>query len=364
MRFLLAALIVILCSKTVFSQSLTSATDSLIHTLDKKLPKLIQQNKVPGIALAILDNNKFVYTKGYGFSNLKNGTPITSSTGFNIGSISKLFTAFAIIKLVDEDKIELDSPVENYLTRWKLPNSKYNNSKITIRHLLNHTAGVSVHGYNGFNTKDLLPSLESSLNGNKPARHDEKVEIIIEPQTEFKYSGGGYTILQLVIEEVTHIPFEKYMDKAVFKPLKMKNTSFKITKRVLKTSAIPYDEHEKEIPFVYFTAKAAAGLQTTLNDFIKFTNEILNNHTLLSKEKIDMMTQASQLSKNRYGLGFKILQLGKIKLKGHSGTNSGWQAAFFIDFKNKNGLIMMTNGDNGDRVLKKALGIWARAKYQ
>ena len=366
MRILLMILTTITFSINSIGQSLTTGTDLLIRKVDKKVPELMKKKNVPGMALAILDNNKFVFKKSYGFSNLKKETPIAFSTGFNIGSISKLFTAFAIMKLVEEGKIELNAPVENYLTRWKLPNSQYDNSKITIRHLLGHTAGASVHGYPGFNDKKRLPTLETSLNGKSPARANEKVAIITEPQTEFKYSGGGYTILQLVIEEVTNLSFEKYMNRTIFKPLKMKNTSFKITNRLLKKSATPYNELKKEVPFVHFTAKAAAGLQTTLDDFMIFTNEILNNYRLLSREYVDIMASVSELSPKdyRYGLGMKILQLGKVKLKGHSGTNSGWQAAFFMDFKNKNGLIMMTNGDNGDAVLKNTLMIWAKTKYQ
>lgn len=367
MRILGTLLIAVICSTHLFGQELKPSTNPLIQALDKKVPELMLEQKVPGMALAVFDNNKLIHTKGYGFSNIGKDLPITASTGFNIASISKLFTAFAIMKLVEEGKIDLDAPASTYLTRWKLPKSNYDHNKVTIRHLLSHTAGISIHGYPGFDKKKELPSIEASLKGHiGPSQTNKKVDIILEPQTQFKYSGGGYTILQLVIEEVTQLSFETYMDSAIFQPLGMTHTSFKITKGLLKRSATPYDDNHNTVPFVYFTAKAAAGLQTTLNDFITFTNEILNNHTLVSKKMMDIMTTASPLTKGgmKYGLGVKILQLGPIQLKGHSGTNSGWQSAYFIDFKNKNGLIMLTNGDNGDVVLKNTLRFWARSKYQ
>ncbi|MBW1298994.1 serine hydrolase domain-containing protein [Aquimarina litoralis] len=366
MRKFLILLLITTYVTPIFAQKRSLvATDSLIFNVNNKIPELLQKANVPGMAIAIYDNGELIYKKGYGFADVQNQKSITSSTGFNIGSISKLFTAFGIMKLHEEGKIGLDTPVAHYLTRWKLPETEYNKSKVTIRHLLNHTAGISVHGYPGFIDKKMLPSIESSLDGNNgPQRADEKVKLILEPQTKFQYSGGGYTILQLLIEEVTKMSFENFMDVTIFQPLKMKNTSFVITDEVLENSAIPYDKESEKLPFEYFTAKGAAGLQTTLDDFSKFIDEILHKHSIFSKEIVDIMTTATKVSGNQYGLGFRILRLGPIKLKGHAGSNTGWQSAFFMDFTTKSGLLMLTNGDQGDDVLKRTLRIWASTKYK
>ncbi len=336
----------------------------LVSQLDLKVPKFMKEKNVPGMAIAVIDKGQVIYKNGYGFSNISKSDKIQTSTGFNIGSISKLYTAIGVMKLVEDGKIDLDFPAEKYLTRWKLPKSQFDKSKVTIRALLNHTAGISVHGYPGFTNRRSLPSIEESLDGNNgPARADEKVEIIIEPQTKFKYSGGGYTILQLIIEEVTAMPFHKYMSKAVFKPLKMRSTGFKITNRLLKKSAIPYDKKMKPLPFEYWTAQGAAGLQTSLDDFILFADDIINNYTLLSEKTIHQMITPTKVSGKVYGLGFHIMKRGAMVFKGHSGSNTGWQSAFFLDFKTKSGLIMMTNGDEGKRTLQNTLRLWASWKY-
>lgn len=337
----------------------------LVETLDTKVPQFMAQKKVPGMAIAVVNNGHTIYQKGYGWANVGTHKEVTGQTGFNIGSVSKLFTAVAIMKLVEEGKVGLDTPVEDYLTRWKLPDSEFDKKKVTIRRLLNHTGGISVHGYPGFKVKRKLPSLEASLDGeNGPVRANEPVKIIIAPNTKFRYSGGGYTLLQLVIEEVTKIPFHKYAKKVIFKPLGMQHTSFKITQRILKNSAIPYEAAAKRLPFEFFTAQGAAGLHTTLDDFMLFVNEILNEHQILSKATIQEMITPTEVSQGHYGLGFSILKFGGLKFIGHSGSNTGWQSAFFIDFKNKSGMIMMTNGDEGKRVLQNTLKTWARWKYK
>ncbi len=351
---------------TTFLISTTYAqTNSIYEKLNEKIPILMKAKKAPGMAIAIFEKGDLDFIKGFGLASISENRPITSSTGFNIGSISKLFTAFGVMKLVEDGKVDLDAPVETYLTRWKIPDSEFDKTKVTIRHLLNHTAGLSVHGYPGFIDKKALPTLELSLDGiNGPARDNEKVEIVIEPQTKFQYSGGGYTVLQLVIEEVTEMSFEKYMEQLIFKPLKMNDTSFTINKPILKNSAIPYDENQQELPIEYFTAKAAAGLHTTLDDFILFAKDMLQTNTIVSQETLNDMITPSALSKNQYGLGFRVLRFGPLEFKGHAGSNTGWQSAFFFDFKTKSGLIMLTNGNEGDSVLKNTLKTWASLKFK
>ena len=335
-------------------------------SLDKSIPSQLSEKKVPGMAIAIIDNGTVIYEKGIGLSNVEHQTKVTSKTGFNIGSISKLFTAWGIMKLVENNKLDLDAPVENYLTRWQLPESEFDSKKVTIRSLLSHTGGISVHGYPGFPPKAKLPSLEASLNGeNGPVRANEKVEIAIAPQTKFQYSGGGYTILQLLIEEVTHTSFEEYMQNEVFKSLKMTNTSFTIDKKIVKHSATPYDEHGKEVYLERFTAKAAAGLHTTLEDMLLFARATMEDNPVLSKNTIDKMTEIIPITKSKrqaQGLGYHAYFLGPITVKGHAGSNTGWESGFMLDFDSNSGIIMLTNGSNGKDVAIATLRKWARWK--
>ncbi|AXT19630.1 class A beta-lactamase-related serine hydrolase [Flavobacteriaceae bacterium AU392] len=350
-----------LCFALGYSQNSIS---EFTNSLDRNIPKQLKEKNVPGLAVAIIDNAEVIYKKGFGLADINNQIKITSETGFNIGSISKLFTAWGVMKLVEKGKLNLDIPVENYLTRWKLPESKFDKSKVTIRGLLGHTGGISVHGYPGFHPDAKLPTLEASLNGeNGPVRANEKVELIYEPQTKFEYSGGGYTILQLVIEEVTGKSFEKYMQNQIFKPLKMKHTSFTINQNILKNSATPYDEDGKEVYFEVFTAKAAAGLQTTLEDMLIFVNASLKGNKILNKDTLQLMRKPSKLSRGNYGLGYIIFPLGDITVKGHTGTNTGWESAFLLDFEYKSGMIALTNASkNGEAVARRILREWVKWK--
>ncbi len=335
-------------------------------SLDENIPPQLLEKKVPGMAIAIIDNGNITYNKGIGFADVESQTKITSKTGFNIGSISKLFTAWGIMKLVENDKIDLDVPVENYLTRWKFPKSEFDSKKVTVRSLLSHTGGVSVHGYPGFHPNATLPNLEASLNGeNGLVRDNEKVEIIVEPQTKFQYSGGGYTVLQLLIEEITGKSFEVYMQKEIFKPLKMKNTSFTIDKKILKHSATPYDENGEAVYIEKFTAKAAAGLHTTLEDMVQFAKANMSSNPVLSENTIQEMTTIIPITKSKrqaQGLGYHAYFLGPITVKGHAGSNTGWESGFMLDFKSNSAIIMLTNGSNGKDVAIATLRKWAQWK--
>lgn len=340
------------------------SNEELIQQLDKRIPELMTKMKVPGMALAIYDEGQLIHHRGYGLKNIEDGSPVTVHTGFNIGSISKLFTAFGVMLLAQDGQIDLNAPVNKYLSRWKFPPSAFDESLVTIASLLNHTGGISVHGYPGFIDKKGLPNLEASLDGNNgPQKANEAVAIIATPQTEFKYSGGGFTILQLMIEEVSGLAFQEFMKKRIFAPLNMKHSSFDINDSILSNTANPYDKNGQPLPLEYFTAQGAAGLHTTIADFVLFAEEILNEHQLLPSKGIDQMIHPTQVSGEIYGLGFRTMTMGPMKLTGHAGSNTGWEAAFFIDFRNKSGLIMMTNGDEGDKVLKATLRSWGQMKY-
>lgn len=336
-----------------------SHSQSLQDRMDQTIPSLLEQNKVPGLAIAIIENNKIVLKKGYGYADLENNTRVTPTTGFNIGSISKTMTTWGVMKLVESGKADLDEPIENYLSRWKIPESEFDHTKVTIRNILSHTAGLSVHGYPGFPPEMDLPTLEQSLNGeNGPVRDNEPVILIHEPDTKFKYSGGGFTILQLLIEEVTGQTFSDYMEETVFAPLEMENSSFTISSGILESSATPYDENGEEIYLERFTAQAAAGLHTNLIDFIHFATENLSSKRIISNEHFELMTTGITMSENRYGHGYMMLNMGKVSLAGHAGSNDGWESAFFLHLPTNSAIVMLSNGSLGKNVLMSTLRNW------
>jgi len=354
----------------LFSFSLTAQKESIeiepfINELDQRIPQLLNDFLVPGAAIALIENGEIILQKGYGYSNIDKGTLVTTTTGFNIGSISKTIAAWGVMKLVQEGKIDLDAPAEKYLTRWHIPNSEFDADKVTIRRLLSHTAGLSLHGYPGWSPKDELPSIEESLNGknNGPGR----VEIIMEPGTKWKYSGGGFTILQLIIEEVTGQKFEDYMQAQILNPLGMTSSSYTIDAKILKASSLEYNEFGEVIDFELFTAQAAAGLHTTIEDFTKFALASLykkpNNNEyqqILSVANLQDMMEPAAASDGIYGLGYQIDPIPGTSMTfvGHGGANSGWHAYFRINPVTNDGFIMITNGGAGHNIYRQVFCNW------
>jgi CubicO group peptidase (beta-lactamase class C family) len=320
---------------------------------------------VPGAAIAIIENGEVILQKGYGYSDINKGIKVTKTTGFNIGSISKTIAAWGVMKLVQEGKIDLDAPAEQYLTRWHIPKSDFDSDKVTIRRLLSHTAGLSLHGYPGWSPKDELPTIEESLDGknNGPGR----VEIIMEPGTKWKYSGGGFSILQLIIEEVTKQKFEDYMQADILNPLGMTSSSYTIDEKILKSSSLEHNNFGEVIDFELFTAQAAAGLHTTIEDFTKFAQASLytskNNkkhQQILSATTLEQMMKPALASNGSYGLGYQVdaIQDTSVVLRGHGGANTGWHAFLMLDPETNDGFIMITNGGAGHNIYRQAFCDW------
>jgi CubicO group peptidase (beta-lactamase class C family) len=351
--------IITMALSTLFVNAQLTSEKELQKTLDESTTNALKEYNVPGMAIAILKNNRVIIKKGYGFSDVSLGAKVDTKTGFNIGSISKMFTAWGVMKMVEKGKIDLNTSASKYITKWKLPNSKFDANKVTIRNLLQHTAGLSVHGYNGYESRKELTSITKSLSGT--SREEEAVALIMEPESKWQYSGGGYSILQLIIEEVSGKTFEDYMQKNIFKPLKMKHTSFNIDKKILKKSAKAYDEEGIEIPLRLFNAEAAAGLHTTIDDLILFAKASFSKNPVLSERSISFLRMPTELSKGNYGMGYmEMNRFGDFTLHGHGGSNEGWHAGFMLDFESKSGIIILTNGSSGRNVLFGSMKDWAQ----
>ena len=355
----------LLLSITLNAQKESKEVEQFVNELDQKIPQLLNDFSVPGTAIAIIENGEIILQKGYGYSNIDKETKVTTTTGFNIGSISKTIAAWGVMKLVQDGKIDLDAPAEKYLTRWRLPKSEFDSDAVTIRRLLSHTAGLSLHGYPGWSPKDKLPTIEESLNGknNGPGR----VEIIMEPGTNWKYSGGGFSILQLIIEEVTGQKFEDYMQSEILNPLGMTHSSYTIDDTILKASSLEHNNFAEVIDFELFTAQAAAGLHTTIEDFTKFALASLyenkknsKNQQILSAATLEQMMEPAVASNGSYGLGYQVDAINgtSMVLRGHGGANTGWHALFMVDPVSNDGFVMITNGGAGSNIYRQVFCDW------
>ena len=317
---------------TLFLASLATAEEftdvsEITERLEDDIPKILDKHKAPGVALAFVNGNRVLEFRSYGFADVAAKTEITQSTMFNVGSISKLVTVWGVMQLVAQGKVDLDAPINQYLKRWQIPKSEFNAKKVTLRNILSHTSGLSLGPYTGWESPEKLTSIVDSLNGNNNGAGS--VELIHVPDTKWSYSGGGYSVVQLLIEDVSGMAFEDYMQQYVFKPLNMMDSTFNITKNVIKKSATPYDNSGKVTGMVYFNEKAAAGLQTTPIDLARFNMAVLRNNDgdynglgLLPEKLIDLMIKPAPNTNGRWSMSYVVD--AKNSSLGFAGFNRGW----------------------------------------
>ncbi len=253
----------------------------------------IDKQFVGNFAMATVKDGKVEHEKFHSA-----GKPVDRNTVFQVSSLSKWISAFGIMKLVEDGKLDLDTPVSKYLTRWQLPPSEFNNEEVTVRKLLSHTAGLTDGlGYSGFETGTQVQSVEQSLT--KASDADEgvsgAVSVGTKPGSEFKYSGGGYTLLQLLVEEVSDQSFDSYMKESIFEPLGMIHSSFVWNDSSSYLLAEFYNKDSTRSEHYRYTALAATSLYTSLSD-------------------LELFFQAHLKSKNGEPIGRNVLKPKTVKI--------------------------------------------------
>ncbi len=287
------------------------------------------------------------------------GDPVDRDTVFQVASLSKWITAWGVMALVEEGEIDLDAPVSTYLSRWTLPESGFDPHGVTARRLLSHTAGLTDGlGYAGFEPGTPVQTLEESLTRTADASPGASgvVQVGYEPGSEWQYSGGGYTLLQLLIEEVTGESFEAYMQRSVFQPLGMSHSTFQWTPDRGSKLATFYGVDSEPATHYRFTALAAASLYTSVSDLTRFIQAHLRlggepvGRAVLEPETIQEMWRphASQMGQDIWGLG-TILYASNNEggfVVGHDGNNEpAINTAARFNPKTGNGIVMLETGN-------------------
>jgi CubicO group peptidase (beta-lactamase class C family) len=254
--------------------------------------------------------------------------------------------------LVEQGKLSLDEDVNLKLKSWKVPENDFTEpQKVTLRRLMSHTAGLTVHGFPGYDVDAPLPMLVQVLNGEKPA-NTEPIRVDTVPGTTERYSGGGVTIEQQLVIDVTGKPFPEFMREAVLEKIGMNDSSFQQplpANWAHRTAAGTFpDGKPVHGRWHVYPEMAAAGLWTTPTDLAKFATEIAlskqgkANHVLSQKMTNEMLTPV----KDEVALGF-FLDKPNPGLFGHSGDDEGFQAMLTMNANTGKGLIIMTNSDRG-----------------
>jgi len=307
----------------------------------------IDDEFVGNFAMTLIENGKI--SKNFFYSIDKS---VNENTVFPVASISKWVTSFGVLKLVEQGRLDLDKPIDDYLTRWHLPESEFDNKKVTVRKLLSHSSGlVDDLGYDGFPPNETVQTIEESLTKASDTDYSDGVAIVgYEPGSKYMYSGAGYTILQLLIEEISGLSFQKYMTQEVLEPLKMENSTFVLTEKPNIQLAQIYKDDGTTRQMNKFTALAAASLFTSTADLAKFLEANISSNAVLSKETIAKMCIPETFINNIgvYGLGPHLYSQNdqKSNIIGHDGSgNNAINTAARIDLKSKSGIIILETGN-------------------
>ena len=334
------------------------------HSLADRMKEL----NVPGVSIAVLHNGKIEWARGFGVRSL-GGPPVDAETLFQAGSISKPLAAMACLRLVQQGKLALDTDVNTYLTSWKFPSDPVAAGKpITLRELLTHTGGTTVHGFPGYASTDPVPTLVQVLNGEKPA-NTPPIRSEAAPGSRWNYSGGGFTIMQQTLIDVTHEPFPKLLHDSVLAPIGMKHSTYEqpLPQALRENAATPYHGDGKPVQGGAHTypEMAAAGLWTTPTDLAIYAIEVEQsldgkaNHVLSA----DMTRQMLTPGMGHWGLGLEIGGSDADPYFSHGGANEGFMNMFAAYEKNGQGAFVMTNGDNGGQIADEVMHSIA-AEYQ
>lgn len=299
------------------------------------------------------------------------GAAVNGDTLFQVASLSKWITALGVMTLVESGKIELDAPVDTYLKRWKLPASDFDNRQVTVRRLLSHTAGLTDGlGYGGFKPGEPVQPLVASLTRASDASPDADgtVRVGREPGAGWEYSGGGYALLQVLIEDVTGEPFDAYMRRAVLIPLGMSRSTFTLPDSGVENLAGFYDIDGSPATHYRFSATGAAGLYTSLNDLTRLIQAHLPGPAdeppgrgVLTPRTLQEMrrSHASQLGADIWGLGVVLYAPNNRggHVIGHDGSNTpAINTAARFDPASGDGVIVLESGDR--RLATKLAGEW------
>ena len=323
-------------------------------------------HKVPGVSIAVINDGRIEWARGYGLARAGEPAAVTPDTLFQAASISKPVAAAAALTLVESGALTLDADVNEKLTTWKIPAAKAPAPPVTLRRLLSHTAGLNVDGFRGYAVGEPRPTLVQILAGAPPA-NSEPIRIILPPGTQWRYSGGGYCVAQQLLLDVTGQEFPALLRQRVLLPAGMAASTFE---QPLPAALAPRataghraDGSRLAGDAYIYPELAAAGLWTTPSDLARFAlalaDSLAGRPSFLTRATAEAMI-TPPLAGSDYGLGLGIKGVGENLSLGHNGGNEGFRCALFTYPRTGRGAIVMTNSDNGSALAYEIIRALAR----
>ena len=318
---------------------------------------------VPGVSVAVIDNGEIAWAKGYGIKETSSNDPVTTETLFQAASISKPVTALGILRLVEKGILDLDAPVNDKLVSWKVPENEFSEKeKVTLRHLLTHSAGLTVSSFPGYAAPEQIPTPVQVLDGEKPA-NTSPVRIDSIPGSAWRYSGGGFVVTQLLVADVSGGSFQEYMQTTVLAPLEMNHSTFEqpLPQEKVDQAVSGHQVNGEAVQGKWhvYPELAAAGLWTTPSDLCRFAIELQKSVAGVSNKVISQEMALKMLAPGiggwGLGMGLGASREEEKRSFSHGGGNKGFVCMLFAFVNKGQGAVIMTNSDNGNELVFEIL---------
>lgn len=321
--------------------------------LDERLEEL----GIPGLSVAFSSNGEVEWAQAYGMADKSENKPMTTGSYLLAGSISKPVAAIRSLQLVEDEVFTLDEDVNHYLTSWQVPNNEFTTTeKVTLRRILSHTAGLTVWGFPGYDKGDEVPSVVDVLDGKG---NTDPVRVFRQPGEAWQYSGGGYTIMQLAIEDTEDLGFAQSMKENVLDRMRMPGSTYEnplpVALHGIAATGYRANGDEVEGKWPIYPEMAAAGLWTTPSELIQYGIEIQRilqsgQDGVLSYKTVSEMLDAES---DTHGLGPSV----QDHTFGHGGADEGFRAQLFAWKDQPYAVVVMVNSDNGKIIRELLLSV-------
>jgi CubicO group peptidase (beta-lactamase class C family) len=359
--FYLLLLLVTISSGQTSHKASTKKTDYSFLTDSLNINPQLEKYKLPGFSVVVFENYEIVYSEQFGVKSIDSKEKIDKNTAFSTASISKPITALLCFMLEEKGLINLDEPIDKYLKRWHLPKSKFTeNNSPTWKQFLNHTAGSSQGGFEDHYDGEAIPTLKQSLLGQIP-RYDKEIEFLFTPGTSWQYSGGGYTIIQMALEDTFNKPIAVLASDYIFSPIGMNNTTMIQPNEngFLTNVALVHDKDGKVIKtgMPINPQVAPSGMWSTPTDLAKLAIEMQNalrnkNNKVISNTLAKKVTAVTALQNAVGGWSY-----GWQKSFGYNnydwflcnGSNTGVGGTVGATMTDGNGFAFLANGEKPNR---------------
>lgn len=331
----------------------------------------LRHHNVPGVSVAVLDDGELLWARGWGVKDVETDEPVTPETLFQAASMSKPVAALVALTLVEEGRLDLDASVNRFLTRWRLPDNEFTaDSAVTLRHLMTHSGGTTVWGFPGYRKDEPFgPDQAAASNAQvlDGLGNTEAVRVFKVPGTSMRYSGGGYTIMEQMVEDATGSPFHEAARDRILGPAGLERSTYEqpLPEDRWTEAARGYRGDGSEVDGEWHTypEQAAAGLWTTPTELAELSIQLLqilegDSTGVLSPTMMEAVVSPHHPGDpafQNWGLGFGLDGAGDSVRFGHGGANEGFRSQWLVYRDSGDGAVIMTNGDRGSALVGELL---------